>query len=97
MNRPGRTVSGWWDRHNNAVYLETLVRGRRSDEKGKPAPKPPEDAPLGLLWRPITFRKSASSKGRETRAETIPQPRESAPSGRRSRIAGTIRSARDVE
>jgi hypothetical protein len=75
METPGRTVSGWWDSHNNALYLERLVHpstadenaGDRKDASAKPA--------FSLLWRPISFPKSAAAKARAARADDVPQPR----------------------
>jgi hypothetical protein len=95
MNTPGRSVGGWWNCHNNAFYLEKLVRGSNAEEEPQ-APREERDSPLiGLLWRPISFPKSPSAKARAARADAIPQPRKEPSSQRPSLIARTIGGHRD--
>lgn len=79
MNTPGRAVSGWWDRHNNALYLERLVHQSTAEEEPDNAEAPPAKAALSLLWRPISFPRRAASKARGAPAEAVPRPRESRP------------------
>jgi hypothetical protein len=55
MNTPGRTVGSWWDRHNNAFYLEKLVRGGKSREASESRPERNAEPVVGLLWRPISL------------------------------------------
>jgi hypothetical protein len=95
MSTPGRTVSGWWDFHNNAFHLERLVRGSAVQEPAETRPNRNAGPAIGLLWRPISFPKSASAKARAARADAIPRPREGARDPRSSRIARTIRGRRD--
>jgi hypothetical protein len=79
MNTPGRTVTGWWNCHNNAFYLERMVRGGAAEEAAQPSPQPNTEPVLGLLWRPISFPKSASAKARMARAAAAPPSREGTP------------------
>jgi hypothetical protein len=78
MKTPGRTVSSWWDCHNNAFYLERLVRGNTAQEKPETRRTGNGEPAIGLLWRPISFPKSGSAKARAARADAIPRPREEA-------------------
>ena len=78
MNTPGRTVSGWWDCRNNALYLERLVHHAPPDEKAKDGDEPPASPAFSLLWRRISFPKSAAAKARAARSEDVPRPREGA-------------------
>jgi hypothetical protein len=95
MNAPGRTVSGWWNCHNNAFYLDRLVRGSTAPEPVETRPEANVAPAIGLLWRPISFRKSASEKVRAARADALARPREAVADPARSRIDGTIRGRRD--
>jgi hypothetical protein len=76
MNTPGRAASGWWDSHNNALYLEKLVHQSDADEKSDGAEPESAKPALSLLWRPISFPRTAASKAREVRARAVPLPRE---------------------
>ena len=76
MNMPGRAVSGWWDSHNNAFYLEKLVHQSDADEKSDGAEPESAKPALGLLWRPISFPRTAASKARVARAQDVPRPRQ---------------------
>jgi hypothetical protein len=69
MSTPGRTVSGWWACHNNAVCLERLVRGRSAQEQPETRRNGNAEPAISLLWRPISFPKSPSAKARAARAE----------------------------
>jgi hypothetical protein len=79
MNTPGRAVSGWWDSHNNALYLEKLVHQSDADEKSDKAELESAKPALSLLWRPIPFPRTAASKAREARARAVPRPRGASP------------------
>ena len=95
MNTPGRTVTGWWDCHNNAFYLERLVRGSAEQEPPKTLSEERREPTLGLLWRPISFPKSAAAKAREARGDAVPRPREGAGDAGSSRSGRGIRRRRD--
>lgn len=56
MNTPGRTVSGWWDCRNNALYLERLVHQGKAEPKADAVVETAAPA-LGLLWRPVSLPK----------------------------------------
>ncbi len=81
MNTPGRAVSGWWDSHNNAFYLEKLVHQSDADEKSDSARPDSAKPALGVLWRPISFPRSAAAKARGARAQAVPRPRPASPEG----------------
>jgi hypothetical protein len=74
VNTPGRTVSSWWDRHNNAFYLERLVSGSTAPEEPESRSSANERPAIGLLWRPISFPRSASAKARAARANATLSP-----------------------
>ncbi len=95
MNTPGRSVSGWWDSRNNALYLERLVHASSFGEPAEPAPEAPAAPAIGLLWRPLAFPKSAVAKVRAASAQDVARPRDAAPEPRRSLIARTIRGRHD--
>jgi hypothetical protein len=76
MNSPGRTVSSWWDCRNNALYLERLVRQGAPEENVGVQVETAKTPVFGLLWRPISFPKSASAKARTAKAQDVPRPRE---------------------
>ncbi len=78
MNTPGRTVTGWWNCHNNAFYLERLVRRSAAEEPPESRLEANAEPVLGLLWRPISFPKSASARARLARVAAVPPPREGA-------------------
>jgi len=96
MNTPGRAVSGWWDCHNNAFYLERLVRGNAPSEPQESAPSEKAEPAIGLLWRPISFPKSAAAKARAARADAVPRPREGAAHPSTSGITRGFRGRRDA-
>lgn len=95
MNTPGRAVSGWWDSHNNAFYLERLVRGGGAQERPESERDGNDQPVVGLLWRPISFPKSAAAKARAARADAVPRPREGADDVPTSRNARSNRGRRD--
>jgi hypothetical protein len=79
MNAPGRAVGGWWDSHNNAFYLEKLVHQSAADDQPDGAESESTKPALSLLWRPISFPRTAASKARGVRARSVPLPREASP------------------
>lgn len=96
MNTLGRSVSGWWDSRNNALYLERLVHAGSFDEPDEPAPDAPAAPAVGLLWRPLPFPRSAAAKARAASARDVARTRDAAPEPRGSRlIARAIRGRRD--
>jgi hypothetical protein len=79
MNAPGRAVNGWWDCHNNALYLEKLVHQSSADEKADAAEGAPAKPLSSLLWRPLSFPRSGASKARGAKPLDVPRAREGSP------------------
>ncbi len=75
MGTPGNIVSGWWDCHNSAFYLDRLVHQSSADEIAEARDEAPETPALSLLWRPIPFPKSAAAKQRAALKQDVPRPR----------------------